>query len=87
MMYTCVMLLTPLKKLFQNYLSKMKKWEKKHPVLNTLLVLFGIVFLWRGIWGLLDTFLFPNNQPLSYGVCVILGFLILLLDDFELDEI
>jgi len=75
------------KKLIDNYIKKMRKWEKKHPVLNTLIVLIGVVFLWRGIWGSLDTYFFPDNPLLSFGISAVIGFAILFLDDFELDEV
>lgn len=65
----------------------MRKWEKKHPVLNTIIVLFAVVFIWRGIWSTLDLYFFPNNPLLSYVLSAVIGFLILILDDFELDEI
>lgn len=81
------MLVTPLKKFFASYLRKMRRWEKKHPVLNALIVLIAIVLLWRGVWGLLDAYFFPNNPLLSYGVGSLVGILMLLLDDFELNEV
>ena len=43
-------------------------------------VLIGtsMIMLWRGIWGLIDTYLFPSNRPVSYALSVIIGFTILL---------
>jgi hypothetical protein len=76
-----------IRKVINSYLHKMRKWEKKHPILNTLIVLVGVIFLWRGIWGLLDTYFLPNNPLLSNGIGTLIGFAILLLDDFELDEV
>lgn len=47
----------------------------------------AIVMVWRGVWGLFDHYLFPENPDLSYITSIILGMLILLVDDFELGEL
>ena len=46
-------------------------------VLYALLIGTSMIMLWRGIWGLLDTYFFPHNKPLSYSVSVAIGLLIL----------
>jgi hypothetical protein len=45
------------------------------------------VMLWRGVWGLLDTYLFPGSPTLSYLVCIGLGAAILYLDNFSIDNL
>jgi uncharacterized membrane protein len=65
----------------------MRKWERKHPLLNTFIVLIAVILMWRGIWGLLDYYVFPENPVLSYVIGAAIGFLILILDDFELNEL
>ena len=47
----------------------------------------ALILFWRGAWGLLDLYLFPNNQTLSSVVSVGLGLFILFIDDLELNEI
>jgi hypothetical protein len=37
-----------------------------------------IVGFWRGIWGLMDIFLFPDNELKSYISSAIIGFVMLL---------
>jgi ABC-type nickel/cobalt efflux system permease component RcnA len=39
-----------------------------------LLTAIGVVFLWRGIWGLTELALFPDDPALSYMVSMFLGF-------------
>ncbi len=43
----------------------------------TILIAFAIVSFWRGVWGLMDIYLFPNNPVLSLSVSVLIGLVIL----------
>lgn len=59
---------------------KIEKFEK--PVsyyINVIAGLVGLVFIWRGVWGLLDLFLLPSHPVKSRIVSIIIGFLIVLL--------
>jgi hypothetical protein len=47
----------------------------------------AIVVFWRGAWGLLDLYLFPANEVMSYTSSVILGVALLYLNDFSLSEL
>ncbi|MBC8435291.1 hypothetical protein H8D91_02195 [archaeon] len=47
-------------------------------VLIILIASLAIVGFWRGVWGLLDYFLFPNNFLLSQIISIFLGIFILL---------
>lgn len=40
-------------------------------------VVFAIVLFWRGTWGLLDLYLFPDNMLLSYLISAAAGIIIL----------
>ena len=54
-------------------------WRKKHP--NKLLIILvgiAVVLFWRGIWGLLDLYLFPGHDSLSFIASVVLGLAILI---------
>ncbi len=63
------------------------KKRKKVKLFKTLVAGIAIVFVWRGIWGLLDIFLFPQNPVLSYVFSALFGLTILYIDDFSLDEL
>jgi len=50
-------------------------------VFYTLLIAFAIVSFWRGVWGLMDLYLFPSNLILSFSLSVLIGVLILYLTE------
>jgi len=63
-----------------NKKRKMKNNKKKRNLRNilfTIIIAFAIVSFWRGIWGLMDLYLFPENQVVSLLVSVLLGIIIL----------
>ena len=63
------------------------QFKALHPNLNTLVIIFAIIMLWRGVWGLLDTYLFPGSPVLSYLAGFGIGAVILYLDDFSIDNL
>lgn len=56
----------------------MKNKQKKKKIATAFIAAFGLIAFWRGIWGLLDIYLFPNNEPLSMISSLFIGFAILL---------
>lgn len=66
---------------------KLAQFKASHPNLNGLVILFAIIMLWRGVWGLLDTYLFPGSPTLSYVSGIVLGAVILYLDNFSIDNL
>ena len=44
---------------------------------RTIIIAFAIILFWRGIWGLMDLYLFPKNNMLSYIISIIIGIIIL----------
>jgi hypothetical protein len=61
--------------------------RKKRTLFLSLKIVIGVVMVWRGIWGLLDYYLFPNNPALSYGISTLLGLFIIFVDDKDLEEL
>ena len=55
------------------------KKEKRNikRIFFTVLIAFAIVSFWRGVWGLMDIYLFPNNYVLSLSISVLVGLVIL----------
>ena len=49
------------------------KLENKRTTLNSLIIVVAIIMLWRGVWGLLDIYLFPDIPTLSYVVSISMG--------------
>ena len=54
---------------------------------TVLVTAAAVVFFWRGVWGILDHYLFPENPMLSYLSSLLLGLFILWLDDKEISEL
>lgn len=66
---------------------KLQELKALHPAANVIVIIFAIIMLWRGVWGLLDTYLFPGSPTFSYLTCIALGAVILYLDDFKIDNL
>jgi len=49
-----------------------------HRIVFTLMVAFGVISFWRGIWGLWD-YVFPNNYLISLLLSIFIGLEILLI--------
>ena len=64
-----------------------QRFRKNHSNLNSIIIGASIIMFWRGCWGLMDLYLFPNNETLSYIVSIALGLLLLYLNNFRLKEI
>ncbi|MGE3278793.1 MAG: hypothetical protein AB7J40_03280 [Candidatus Altimarinota bacterium] len=64
-----------------------KHHKHKNPFTYHLLTGLGIIIFWRGVWGLVDLYLFPGNLPLSFTFSIFIGLMIVYANDFSLDEI
>ena len=49
-----------------------------HPLIYLVAVVV-VIMMWRGLWGLMDEYLWPNNRKLSYWVTFIVGFVLIVL--------
>lgn len=52
-----------------------------------LLVITGVILFWRGLWGLLDVYLFPEDPALSYIIGLIIGVIMLYFPDDDIKEL
>jgi len=66
---------------------RIKKLKKKRRYGYSILVGAGFILFWRGLWGLMDVYLFPNNQVLSYLASSLLGMTIFYIDDKSLRKL
>jgi len=64
-----------------------KSQSTHHKVVTALLVGTGVVLFWRGIWGLADVLLFPDNLIVSHLVSVFVGIGILSLTHYLVKEL
>ncbi len=58
---------------------KISKMKSRHQIIFAILIAFAVISFWRGIWGLMDEYLFPANYELSLWASVIIGIAILAL--------
>ena len=63
------------------------KLESKHQTVFAVIIAFAVIAFWRGVWGLLDKYLFPQNELLSLWASVFLGLGILLLTGYAVREL
>ncbi|MBU4070309.1 MAG: hypothetical protein KJ646_04970 [Nanoarchaeota archaeon] len=68
-------------------MEKRKQERTLKNIFYTILIAFGIVCFWRGVWGLMDLYLFPGNHALSFSISILIGILILYLTKNLLDKL
>ncbi|AHB41005.1 hypothetical protein P148_SR1C00001G0198 [candidate division SR1 bacterium RAAC1_SR1_1] len=73
--------------MIKNLKKRLIQLRKSDSNLNMIVIVIAVVMIWRGVRGILDTFLFPNYPLVSYIVSLGLGIVILLLDNQKLDEL
>lgn len=64
-----------------------KKKRNLKTISYTILIAFAIVSFWRGIWGLMDLYLFPNNHTLSLWISVLIGLIVLYITKHIIGEL
>lgn len=67
-------------------IKKLSNLKKHHQLVFSSIVLSGVVCLWRGIWGLLDIYLIPENLSLSFTLSVIMGAVIITVTHYTIDK-
>jgi uncharacterized membrane protein len=61
--------------------------KRRHQVLFAIIIAFAVVSFWRGVWGLMDEYLFPNHYQISLWISVIMGILILVATGYATKEL
>jgi hypothetical protein len=64
-----------------------KKLSRTKAILTAILVAFAVIAFWRGIWQLLDLYLFPGNYELSNWVSLLGGLIILIATGYATKEL
>ena len=70
-----------------NAYMKIKSLRKRRTNINILITTMAVVMIWRGVWGIMDIYLFPDQPFLSYLFSLLLGTFLLFVDNEELDEL
>ena len=72
-------------------MPKDKHHSTQHKLHHKLLMAMGIgisvIAFWRGAWGLMDLYLFPNNPTLSFSASFVIGFIILYVTHYVVREL
>jgi len=67
--------------------TKIKKMKLVHQSMFAVVIAFAVIAFWRGIWGLMDLYLIPNNPSLSYLLSIIIGLVILIGTHYTVKEL
>ncbi len=59
----------------------------KHQAIFAVIIAFAVIAFWRGIWGLMDLYLFPDNYELSLWTSLIIGLVILVATHYATKEL
>jgi hypothetical protein len=66
---------------------RIRRLKIHHQVIFAIIIAFAVVSFWRGVWGLMDEYLFPYNVQMSYWASLLLGLLILIICDYATREL
>lgn len=58
----------------------------RYQIILTIIMFFAVVAVWRGIWGLLDLYLFPDNPTLSFIISILIGLFILIISGKSVEK-
>jgi hypothetical protein len=64
-----------------------KRASKTKKILFSIIIAFAVVSFWRGVWGLMDVYLFPNNHILSLWISLFIGLGILIATGYAIKEL
>ena len=53
--------------------KKISKMRARNQTLVAIVIAFAVIAFWRGVWGLMDYHLFPENLWLSSWVSIAIG--------------
>lgn len=67
--------------------KKRKKYTVHQQIIKPLLIGVSVIAFWRGAWGLMDVYLFPENFLLSHLTSLFIGFFILFLTHYVTKEL
>ncbi|MBW2977044.1 hypothetical protein KY347_06375 [Candidatus Woesearchaeota archaeon] len=67
--------------------NKFKQMSKFKQILFALLIGFAVVSFWRGVWGLLDIYLLPDNFELSLWISLVMGVVVLIGTHYTVKEL
>ena len=70
-----------------SYHTYMATRKQSNSFFRIMLIAISVVLFWRGAWGIMDLYVFPDNDLLSYIVSLVLGIGILFATQKLADEL
>jgi len=67
--------------------SKITKMKLHHQTIFSLIIGTAVIAFWRGVWGLMDIYLFPSDLQISLWSSVIIGLGILGITHYVVKEL
>ena len=61
--------------------------KTKHQILFTIVITSAVISFWRGITGLMDVYLMPEDPSMSYLISLLLGLIILVSTHYAAKEL
>ncbi|MFH1133648.1 MAG: hypothetical protein V1735_04095 [Nanoarchaeota archaeon] len=58
--------------------KKIFNMKSEHQVVFSVIIAFAVIAFWRGVWGLMDEYLFPDHYRLSLWISIAIGLGILI---------
>ncbi len=68
-------------------IERLKKMKREHQVIFAVVVGFAVISFWRGVWGLLNLYLFPGNVELSFWSSIVMGLGVLVVTHYATKEL
>lgn len=68
-------------------LSKISTLKLHEQSFFALMIVVGVVAVWRGLWGLMDLYLFPNEPTSSFCISILIGVAILSATHYTVKEL
>lgn len=67
--------------------DKIKTMKTHHQVIFSIVIAFAVIAFWRGVWGLMDEYFFPNHLQISLWFSVAIGIIILAVTHYVTREL
>lgn len=64
-----------------------KIMSNKNSSLKIIISCVWVVMIWRAIWEFCEIIIFPDNKILSNILCLTIWIIVLLIDDWKLEEL
>lgn len=62
-------------------------FQRDETFIPNLILCIGVVFVWRGLWNLIDLYFFPENQFMSNMLAIILWIFCIYLPDHSFSQL